>query len=141
MSKSIPDRPAAAQRKTEERRERMKRKIKYTSDMPRLLYTFFISHSDTASAPSFEKFAKSIGATLADLERFRKKSEFERAWRECNEIRRDYLIDSALTRRFDPSLVKFLLAAEFGMGETDKGDGDNSVELTLRVLGEDKNEA
>ena len=119
----------------------MKRKIKYTSDMPRLLYTFFISHSDTASAPSFEKFAKSIGATLADLERFRKKSEFERAWRECNEIRRDYLIDSALTRRFDPSLVKFLLAAEFGMGETDKGDSDNSVELTLRVLGEDKNEA
>ena len=80
----------------------MKKKIEYSCDMPRLLYTFFISHSDTASAPSFDKFARSIGATLADIERFREKREFDRAWRECSEIRRDYLIDAALTRRFDP---------------------------------------
>ena len=119
----------------------MKKRIKYSADMPRLLYTFFITHNDTASAPSFEKFARSIGATLADVERFREKNEFDRAWRECNEIRRDYLIDAALTRRFDPSLVKFLLAAEFGMGESDKGEGDNSLELTLKVLEEGGNEA
>lgn len=116
----------------------MKKKIKYSSDMPRLLYTFFISHTDTASAPSFEKFARSIGATLADVEGFREREEFDRAWRECSEIRRDYLIDSALTRRFDPSLVKFLLTTEFGMGE--EAEGDSSVEFTLRVLPETKNE-
>ena len=118
----------------------MKKKIKYSNDMPRLLYTFFISHSDTASAPSFEKFARSIGATLADIESFRKRHEFDLAWRECSEIRRDYLIDSALTRRFDPSLVKFLLSTEFGMGE-EGGESDNTVEVTLRVLSDEKNEA
>lgn len=118
----------------------MKKKIEYSCDMPRLLYTFFISHSDTASAPSFDKFARSIGATLADIERFREKREFDRAWRECSEIRRDYLIDAALTRRFDPSLVKFLLSTEFGMGEEDE-EGNNSVEFTLRVLPDGKNEA
>ena len=112
----------------------MKRKIKYSPDMPRLLYTFFISHNDTASAPSFEKFARSIGATLAEITRFREKREFDRAWRECSEIRRDYLIDAALTRRFDPSLVKFLLSAEFGMGESDKGGAEDSIELNLRVI-------
>ncbi len=118
----------------------MKRKIKYSSDMPRLLYTFFITHSDTASAPSFEKFARSIGATLAEIQGFRERGEFDRAWRECSEIRRDYLIDAALTRRFDPSLVKFLLSAEFGMGDEDK-ESDNALELTLRVLSDGKNEA
>ena len=112
----------------------MKRKIKYSCDMPRLLYTFFISYNDTASAPSFEKFARSIGATLAEITRFREKREFDRAWRECSEIRRDYLIDAALTRRFDPSLVKFLLSAEFGMGENDKGCAEDSIELNLRVI-------
>ena len=112
----------------------MKKKIKYTCDMPRLLYSFFISHSDTASAPSFEKFARSIGATLAEITRFREKHEFDRAWRECSEIRRDYLIDAALTKRFDPSLVKFLLSAEFGMGESDKGGAEDSIELNLRVI-------
>ena len=112
----------------------MKRKIKYYPDMPRLMYTFFISHNDMASAPSFEKFARSIGATLAEITRFREKREFDRAWRECSEIRRDYLIDSALTRRFDPSLVKFLLSAEFGMGENDKGGAEDSIELNLRVI-------
>ena len=105
--------------------------------MPRLLYTFFISYNDTASAPSFEKFARSIGATLADVENFRKRQEFERAWRECSEIRRDYLIDAALTRRFDPSLVKFLLSAEFGMGEEDT-ESDNSIDFTLRVMQDGK---
>ena len=115
----------------------MKKKIKYSCDMPRLLYTFFITYSDTASAPSFEKFARSIGATLADIERFRERHEFERAWRECSEIRRDYLIDAALTRRFDPSLVKFLLSSEFGMGEEDTGS-DNSIDFTLKVMQDGK---
>ena len=111
----------------------MKRKIKYTCDLPRQLYTFFISPS-TEGAPSFDKFARSIGATLREIEDFRKHSEFDRAYRECSEIRRDYLIDAALTRRYDPSLVKFLLAAEFGMGEKDKEKEDTGLAVTLEVL-------
>ena len=130
-----PDNAAARQKKKGVRG--MKRKIKYSSDMPRLLYTFFITHSDTASAPSFSKFARSIGATLSDVEGWRAKSEFERAYRECNEIRKDYLIDSALTKRFDSSFVKFLLSAEFKMGEEERDKEDNSLAVTVEVISDE----
>ena len=116
----------------------MKRKIKYRKDMPRLIYTYFSTFSLQTGAPSFSKFARSIGATLEDIERFRQNSEFDRAYRECSEIRKDYLIDTALTKRFDSSLVKFLLTSEFGFGEKENEDKDLSV--TLRVMDEDKNE-
>ena len=113
----------------------MKKKIKYSSDMPRLLYTFFISHVDTASAPSFDKFARSIGATLADVERFREKEEFDRAWRECSEIRRDYLIDSALSKRMDASFTKFILTDIEGDKRTEE-----KIHFTLEVLEDENNE-
>ena len=118
----------------------MKRKIKYSNDLPRNLYTFFISQCSDG-APSFDKFAKSIGATLEDIENFREHKEFDRAYRECSEIRRDYLIDSALTRRYDPSFVKFLLTAEFGMGEKEKEKEDTGLTVTLEVLGDDGNKS
>ena len=109
----------------------MKKKRKYTKELPRRMYSFFISATEGASPPSFSKFARSVGLTLAELEAMREHSEFERAWRECNEIRRDYLIDTALTRRHDPSFTKFLLAAEFGAGEDSTEDKDISVTLTV----------
>ncbi|MBO7304213.1 MAG: hypothetical protein J6V09_03240 [Clostridia bacterium] len=118
----------------------MKKKTKYKSDMPRLLYSFFISHSE-GGAPSFQKFARSIGITLAELEGYRTRKEFDRAWRECNEIRRDYLIDAALTRRHDPSFVKFLLSSEYGMGEKDKEPTDTALTVSLDVLTDGKHEA
>ncbi len=118
----------------------MKRRTKYTKDMPRLLYTYFISYSDKKSAPSFQKFAKSIGATLEDVQAFRIHREFERAYRECNEIRRDYLIDQALTKQFDPSLVKFLLTGEYGMGEKEERC-DTGLDVTLTVISDTDSEA
>ena len=102
---------------------------KYSKDMPKQLYTFFINHQD-ATAPSFSKFARTVGVTLSELSAWRKNRRFDEAWRECIEIRRDYLTDMALTRRYDPSFVKFLLGAEFGVGE-DGGDGELAVTLTV----------
>ena len=118
----------------------MKRKVKYKSELPRLLYLFFTTYGDTG-APSLEKFARSIGATREDIERFREHREFDKSYRECNEIRRDYLIDAALTRRYDPSFVKFLLAAEYGMGEKEKEKDDTSLTVTLEVLSDSNDEA
>ena len=89
------------------------------------MYGFFTGFSDQG-APSFSKFARSIGATLEDIEGFRARREFERAYRECSEIRRDYLIDNALTKRFDSSFTKFLLS-EDGSG------GENALENELTV--------
>ena len=105
--------------------------------MPRRLYSFFLSYSENSGAPSFSKFARSIGATSADLEAFRKHGEFERAYKECNEIRRDYLIDNALCKRFDGSVTKFLLTSEFGMGEKSNEAEDGSIDFTLEVVAGD----
>ncbi len=105
-----------------------KRKTKYSSDLPRRMYGFFTAYSD-AGVPSFSKFARSIGATLAELEGFRSRKEFDRAYRECSEIRRDYLIDNALNKRFDSSFTKYLLSIEYGEAENASENGD----LTLRL--------
>ena len=104
--------------------KKRKPKIKYTPDLAGKMYLFFLSYSD-GGAPSFLKFAVSIGATTDDIESFRKHKRFDHAYRECRNIRRDYLIDNGLTRRFDPSFVKYLLSLE-----EDEGD---SGEFTLRL--------
>lgn len=100
-----------------------KTKFRYTQDLAERMYLFFASYDD-GGAPSFVKFAKSIGATLAEVEGFRAHKQFDRAYRECREIRRDFLIDRGLEKRFDPSFVKFLLSCD-----TD----DEGGEFTLRL--------
>ena len=109
---------------------------KYTSDLPRKLYTFFLNY-DGIGAPSFSKFARSIGATLYDVEYYRRHSEFERAYQECSEIRRDYLIDNGLVKRFDSSFTKFLLNSEYGMGDSKMQDEDKEIRVTLEVIGDE----
>ena len=98
---------------------------KYTNDLPRKLYSFFLNYDDIG-APSFSKFARSIGVTVADLERLRRHKRFDSAVRECEEIRRDYLIDRALDKRFDPTFVKFLLTES-------NSDTVDSGEFTLHL--------
>ena len=110
---------------------------KYTSDTPRRLYTFFAAYGDQGGVPSFSKFARSIGVTLADLKSFCKYEEFKRAYDECNEIRRDYLIDNALCKKFDGSFTKFLLTAELGMGESNDAE-DKAFDFTLEVISTEK---
>ena len=96
------------------------------------MYSYFVNTaSDLCAVPSFSKFARSIGVTLEDLESFRKHGEFDRAWRDCIEIRRDYLTDCALTRRFDPSFVKFLLGSE----SPESKDGDDELTVSVKVEG------
>ena len=86
-----------------------RRKTKYQKEYAELLYTYFVTYQETTGAPSFSKFARSIGVTVEELSAFRRHREFDEAYRECNEIRRDYLIDNALCKRFDGSVTKFLL--------------------------------
>ncbi|GEM_PF-2471087 len=99
----------------------------FDRDLPKKMYTYFLHFDDASGAPSFGKFAASVGLLPEDIEKFREKTKFDCAYRACNEIRRDYLIDRALCRRFDPSFVKFLLSTEFGMGEESQPDRDLAV--------------
>ena len=105
------------------------KKHTYERDLPRRLYTYFACYDDERSAPSFQKFARAQGMTTEELLAFRKHKEFDRAYRECSEIRRDYLIDKALTKRFDASFTKYLLDEE-QMPDTE----DSSLKVTLEVL-------
>ena len=102
--------------------------MKYTGDLARRMYLYFAEYSEPVGVPSFEKFARSIGVTLEELSSYRKKEKFDRAWRECIEIKRDYLIDMALTKRFDSSFAKFLLSLET---ESDSADGELAVSLEV----------
>ena len=96
------------------------------------MYSYFVNTvTDCSCVPSFSKFARSIGVTLESLEGYRKHGEFDRAWRDCIEIRRDYLTDCALTRRFDPSFVKFLLGSE----SPESKDGDDELTVSVKVEG------
>ena len=101
----------------------------YEKDLPKRLYTFFASYDDEKSAPSLQKFARANGYTTETLLAFRKHKAFERACRECSEIRRDYLIDRGLTKRFDASFVKYLLD-----GESAVDTEDSALSVTLEVL-------
>ena len=114
--------------------EHKKRRIRYCASYPAAMYKFFRSYTEPG-APSFRKFADSIGTTLEELTLWRRHDEFDRSYRECSEIRRDYLIDNALTRRFDPSFVKFLLSEESGEQVAE------DIEVAIRVVnGENSDE-
>ncbi len=106
----------------------MKKQAKYDTTLPRKLYLFFRSYDESGSAPSFQKFAAANGLTLADLDRFRSHRAFNEAYRAASEIRRDYLIDHALSRRFDPSFVKYLLTEEYG-----EVGADDALAVTVTV--------
>ena len=108
-----------------------KKGFKYSPDLPKLLYKFFITENEDGTAPSFVKFAKSIGCTTEELELFRKRKEFDRAYREAKEIRRDYLIDRALSKRYDPSFVKFLLSEEYSEDGEETENSAVSVIITV----------
>ena len=84
---------------------------KYNSSLAEEMTAFFEGYDDRG-APSFEKFARLKNIPLATLLEFRKHAKFDKAYRECSEIRRDYLIDRALDKRFDPTFVRHLLSEE-----------------------------
>ena len=104
---------------------------RYEKELALNMRSFFLRSIEQGELPSFSKFAKSIDVTLERLESYRGKKAFDISWRDCIEIRRDYLTDCALTRRYDPSFVKFLLG--FEMGTEAETDEDNSLAVTVKV--------
>ncbi len=91
------------------------------------MYSFFKNYTGEG-APSFSKFARETRLTLERLESFRKNGEFDRIYRECKEIRKDMIIDRALSKRADASFAKFLLSEERG------NMGEDQINLTITVI-------
>ena len=101
---------------------------KYTAALADEMTAFFDSYEDRG-APSFEKFARLKGIPLDTLVGFRTHHKFDRAYRECSEIRRDYLIDRALDKRFDPTFVRHLLTEE-----AEEEPSFTQTSLTLEIV-------
>ena len=109
-------------------REEINVKIKKcTKELSEKMYGFFKNYYGDG-APSFSKFARESGLTVERLESFRKNGEFDRIYRECKEIRKDIIIDKALTKRADASFAKFLLSDE------EDGSGEGGIDLTITVI-------
>lgn len=106
-----------------------KKKARFKDELCARMYHYFLGYDDRG-LPSFTKFARSAGLTTADIERFRKHPRFEAAYRECKGIRRDYLIDRALDKRFDSGFAKFLISCE-GENESRDDAGDITLHLTV----------
>ena len=104
---------------------------KHMKRLAEKMYCFFADYEDRG-APSFAKFARSIGFSTAELESMRLDQNFNQSYLECRKIRRDYLIDRALDKRFDPSFTKFLLSLD------DEADKSDSGDFTLRLEVVDK---
>ena len=104
-------------------------RVKYKSDLADRMLCFFEEYDEGFGAPSFAKFARSLGITVAHLEGYRKHKKFDIAYRECSEIRKDYLIDMALDKRFDPTFVRHLIA-----NEKDGVTGESLDSITVRVI-------
>ena len=111
--------------------KKVARKARYDPGLPQRMYKYFVGYGDVG-APSFVKFARLSGYTTAELESFRDRVKFDRAWRECSEIRRDYLIDMALTKRHDASFTKFLMQEEHGSG-TDESE-DEGLDVRVEIV-------
>ncbi len=101
------------------------------SALAKRMIAFFGSYSDEVGAPSFVKFARREGISCELIEAAREHEEFNSAYKECIEIRRDYLIDCALIKRFDSSTVKFLLGEN---AKCEDSADERGMEFTLRVL-------
>ena len=105
-------------------------KAKYSKALPGMMYSFFRSY-DGIGAPSFIKFAQSIGVSLETLASFRRWERFDAAWRECSEIRRDYLTDGALMKKFDSSFTKFILTEDKEILSIPEGE---EIRVSLEVI-------
>lgn len=112
---------------------KMSNRARYDKALPAKMYSYFTSCDTGTGAPSFSKFARTVRLTLDELESFRKNKKFDKAYRECSKIRRDYLIDCALSKRFDSSFTKFILSSEFSMGEKPE-EADRQISVILEVV-------
>lgn len=108
-------------------------KIPSAREMAKKMTAYFSGY-DEQGLPSFMKFAERTGLTLEQLRVMREHAEFDAAWRECNEIRRDYLIDGALCKRLDASFAKFIYSLEF----PEESAADGGWRVTVEVLDDGK---
>ena len=91
---------------------------------------YFRSCSEGDELPTFSGAAGMLGVDAETLDEWKKSDPtFSRAWRECLSVLSDHLIRMGLTKRYDASLVKYLLAL-YGVGDEGESEPD---ELSVKI--------
>ena len=106
---------------------------RYRKGLAERMCGYFSNYAEDG-APSFGKFARSQGITAEDLAALRECADFDRAYRTCSEIRRDYLIDKALCRRADPSFVKFVLESEARAERAAEDEVESELQVRVKII-------
>lgn len=90
--------------------------------------------------PTFSGAAQTLGVGVGTLSEWRTRDPaFARAFSECRAILADHLIRQGLVKRYDASLVKFLLPI-FGIGvEGEEGPDELSVKIEVLEGGSPEN--
>ena len=112
--------------------------MKYKRTLPRELRQWFSEQmAQGDEVPTTDKWQTLCGYTDRDIAEFRcKHRKFADAYDFCRKITYGILIDGALHKRFDASLVRFLLNTTYGFSEKEavaEGDG-GPFEVTVSVV-------
>jgi len=84
--------------------------------------------------PTFSGAAELLGVDTAELGEMKARDPaFARAVGECRAILSDHLIRQGLVKRYDASLVKFLLPL-YGVGVGDGEEGVDELSVKIEVL-------
>ncbi len=104
--------------------------MKYRKELPARLLSFF-DFSAGEGLPTFSDFRRQEGLCLRDFSRFLKRADFAAAVAEANARLADALRVGALTKRYDPSFVKFLLTEADGGQDGEAAERRFSVEIRV----------
>lgn len=104
------------------------------SDAGERMIRYFRECAAGGELPTFSGAAELLGVGVTVLEEWKARDPaFARAAAECRAILADHLLRQGLIKRYDASLVKFLLPI-FGLGSDDGGAGVDELSVKIEVL-------
>ena len=106
---------------------------KRPADAPERLVRYFRECAAGGELPTFSGAAELLGVDVATVGEWKTRDPiFARALAECRAILADHLLRQGLQKRYDASLVKFLLPS-FGVG-TDGDEGPDELSVKIEVV-------
>ena len=113
--------------------EEPERGARRPDDAPERLIRYFRECAAGGELPTFSGAAERLGCDVATLGEWKESDPaFARAYTECRAILADHLLRQGLLKRYDASLVKFLLPS-LGVG-TDGEEGPDELSVKIEVL-------
>ena len=119
---------------TDETKENREDGTPFPADAGEKMIGYFRACVAGGDLPTFSGAAELLGVDVATLrEQKTRDPAFARAVTECRAILSDHLIRQGLLKRYDASLVKFLLPF-YGVGSEDGEDRADELSVVIEVL-------